>query len=171
MESAFLPFGLHCGWRRSWVTPGRSWVGVKFFYCCAYPSCTTRSQMVSSLPLVLGFSSDLVFQKMCLSHALASFPEGTLLVTEPLLVCWWLQEGCFPLFSFSLGLTQSSCSWIFRGHLPPPWWWGGTWWSEPKIVFSLFPSGYILHGTSFFHPFALYLSAFRHFTCVSVSSV
>lgn len=71
--------------------------------------------MVSSLPLVLGFSSDLVFQKMCLSHALASFPEGTLLVTEPLLACWWLQEGCFPLFSFSLGLTQSSCSWIFRG--------------------------------------------------------
>lgn len=90
-------------------TPGRSWVRVKFFYHCAYLSWTPGLRRV--FPSSYSTFSFRIFLPSCVSqgasHALASLPEMDSSYLLPDLSRWWLQVGCFLLFSFSLGFTQS----------------------------------------------------------------
>lgn len=58
-------------------------------------------------PLALGFSFHLVFHKVRLMLWPLCQRWTPLTCYRTLVSCWWLQEGCFLLFSFSVGFTQS----------------------------------------------------------------
>lgn len=58
-------------------------------------------------PLALGFSSHLVFHKVRLMLWPLCQKWTPLTCYRTLVSRWWLQEGCFLLFSFSVGFTQS----------------------------------------------------------------